>query len=225
MAAFTKLQLLAAKVHFTSFAFFVDRQSPLYLTFLTNAYESAAAYIQTVLDIDMDSNALLQYCPSEIPKTLTSASCILIKIIHSSYAVHFNVIQGKSLFNSAILAFRAISLRKNDFPDRSAEALARMWRVAGSGMPRDGSISSQLDPLDLKIRSRMSVSHVYDCVWGWRRTINSQNTLIPTNTSSSIQAQQPYAALPPFPAYGQHHSFGISTLEDSDLFNSLDWIL
>jgi hypothetical protein len=83
------------------------------------------------------------------------------------------------MFNACILAIRSISLKENDFPDRVAEAHTRMWRAAGGGFdvqknslrhqPQDKS-----DPLVLKIRSRMNVSHVYDCVWSWRRSINVQ---------------------------------------------------
>lgn len=223
-AAISRLYLLAAKIHFTSFAFFIDRQLPLYFAFLTNAYESATSYIQMVLDIDMNSNSLLLYCPTDILKTITSASCILIKVLNSSYAIHFDAMQGKSLFNSAILTIRSISLRKNDFPDRLAEVLARMWRAAGSGLPRDRSIAGQHDPLELRIRSRMSVSHVYDCVWGWRRTLQSQGPSHSRTAPLVSPVQQSDTTLPRLQtAYGTDYSFGISTLQDFELLNSLEW--
>lgn len=77
---------------------------------------------------------------------------------------------------------RNISLRNNDFADRAAEAMARMWRAAGSGVPIEGVTNNGIDPLHLSIRSRMGVSHVYDCIWGWRRCINLQNTVQGANS-------------------------------------------
>lgn len=83
------------------------------------------------------------------------------------------------MFNACILALRSTSLKKNDFPDRVAEAQTRMWRVASGGFDAQANAlglhaREQEDPLELKIRSRMCVSHIYDCVWSWRRSINSQ---------------------------------------------------
>ncbi len=83
------------------------------------------------------------------------------------------------MFNAAILALRSISLKKNDFPDRVAEAQTRMWRAAGAGFDaQQNRLRSppmdDYDPLNLRIRSRMCVSHVYDCTYTWRKTIIAQ---------------------------------------------------
>jgi hypothetical protein len=177
--AFNNLSLLAAKVHLKSFAFFIPSSSPIHFQAICAAYDAAVAFIQGVLDPDMHSNSLLHYCSNYILRSLISASCILLKILNSSIAVHLDAAQGRTMFNACSLAIRSISLKDNDFPHRVAEAHTRMWRAAGSGFdvqknslrqpPRDKS-----DPLQLKIRSRMCVSPVYDCVWSWRRSINSQ---------------------------------------------------
>jgi hypothetical protein len=83
------------------------------------------------------------------------------------------------MFNTCILALRSISLKENDFPDRVAEAQTRMWRAAGAGF--DAALNTlrsppmdDYDPLTLRIRSRMCMSHVYDCTYTWRRTILAQ---------------------------------------------------
>lgn len=86
---------------------------------------------------------------------------------------------GRTAFNLGILAVRSISLKANDFPHRVAEAQTKMWRAAGGGFDlQTNALKNQpsvpSDPLELKIRSRMSVSHVYDCVWSWRKEMAGQ---------------------------------------------------
>lgn len=176
--ASNNLSLLAAKVHFNAFTFFMPSTSSLHIGLISAAYNASILFIQCVIDPDMHSGTFLHHCTNYILRTVLSASCMLLKILNSTQATHLDTTQGRTMFNASILAMRSISLKKNDFPDRAAEAQTRMWRAAGGGLdvqknalrvpPRDNS-----DPLVLRIRSRMCVSHVYDCVW---RTINMQQT-------------------------------------------------
>jgi len=82
------------------------------------------------------------------------------------------------MFNAFILAIRSASILKHDFPERIAEAQTRMWRAAGGGFDaQTNSLREQrrvvADPLEMKIRSRMATSHVYDCIWSWRNSIGT----------------------------------------------------
>jgi len=80
------------------------------------------------------------------------------------------------MFNACILAVRSSSVKKDDFPDRVAEAHTRMWRAAGGRFDAQQSTVAFADPLTLVVRSRMCVSHVYDYVWRWRRQMNASQT-------------------------------------------------
>jgi hypothetical protein len=107
--------LLAAKVHFTASSFFLPGFSPIHSSSISAAYNAAIAFIQGVLNPEMHSSSLLHYCTNYILRTLISASCILLKILNSSIAIRFDAMQGRTMFNTCILAFRSISLKKNDF--------------------------------------------------------------------------------------------------------------
>jgi hypothetical protein len=227
LVAICRLYFLAAKNHFYSFAFLTNRQNPtMHISALSEVYDAATSLIQATLDIDLH-NSLLQYCPNELMKAFIAASCTLIKILNSSYAVRFDdAVQGRSLFNALVLTIRSISLKSNDFPQRAAEALARMWRAAGSGLLRNGSTLGQDDPLELRICSRMSVSHVYNCFWGWRRTMNIPRPSLPVESPVIPNTQQTYTTLsPPQLEFPLIETYGTFLLEDFDLFNSLDWTL
>ncbi|KAF2664688.1 hypothetical protein BT63DRAFT_443736 [Microthyrium microscopicum] len=231
----TKLHLLAAKVHFWSFAFLMNRRSTEYPTSLSNAYTTATTLIQSMLDVDIHSNFLFQYCTTVFLRTLVSSCCVLMKVLNSSYATSFDTLQGRSLFNSAILAMRTISLKSNDFPDRVAEALARMWRAFGSGNgsgngygngSRAGMFDGSIDPLESKIRSRMCVSHVYDCFWSWRRSMSpeaSTQAIIETMTSAAPPANRALMGMRSALGSEDYIDADMATLPDMALFSSFGW--
>ncbi|KAF7897918.1 uncharacterized protein EAF01_008884 [Botrytis porri] len=238
-SSLNKLYLLAARLHLHTFAFYVPEFSPNHLTALSSAYNSATRFIQALLDYDLHSEAILPYCSYYILKNLICASCVLLKILNSTYAMQFDSTQGRSLFNAAILALRSTSLATNDFSDRIAEALARMWRSAGSGDLNRRR--EDFSPIDIKIQSRMSISHVHDCFLRWRKTINppaTGKTISDTNcngpmnnsdtsynnmTGDVMHQDQGATA-----TYFQPGSLEVAMnfppmIADFDLLNSLDW--
>lgn len=153
--------------------------------------------------------------------------------------MQFDSTQGRSLFNAAILALRSTSLATNDFSDRIAEALARMWRSAGSGDLNRRR--EDFSPIDIKIQSRMSISHVHDCFLRWRKTINPPATTRitteinpndPINTSVASYApmngdvlQQDQGATATYfqPGSLEEAMNFPPMIADFDLLNSLDW--
>ena len=241
--AFNKLSLLAVKVHFKAFAFFIPSTSPVQTTAISSAYNSAIAFIEGVLDPEMNSSSLLYHCTNYILRTLISASCILLKVLNSHIAATLDTTQGKAMFNACILAVRSVSLKKNDFPDRVAEAHTRMWRVAGGEFDSRQTTPASADPLALVIRSRMCVSHVYDYVWSWRKQMSARHTCecvprakrMPFIDEPIIVADHPApisasiaAAQDPSETEQDSNSFSenpymLSQLEDFDFFNTLDW--
>ena len=215
--ASSKLYFLAASLHLTGFAFFIPRTSAAHSTELLNAYHAATLYIQTILEYEANTSSFLRYCPSPLQQALVSACCVLLKLLNSSFAVHLDLPQGKTLFNSGILALRNISINVNDLPARTSEGLSRMWRAAGSG---EGSSN----PVGLIIRSRMSSSHVFDCIWTWKKVlgIHSQEAVRPATSQPIVISSQPGTNdfQPVFDDFN-----GLSALQDFDLFNTLDWAL
>ncbi|KAF7944382.1 hypothetical protein EAE96_010779 [Botrytis aclada] len=238
-SSLNKLYLLAARLHLHTFAFYVPEFSPNHLAALSSAYNSATRFIQALLDYDLHSEAILPYCSYYILKNLICASCVLLKILNSTYAMQFDSTQGRSLFNAAILALRSTSLATNDFSDRIAEALARMWRSAGSGDLNRRR--EDFSPIDIKIQSRMSISHVHDCFLRWRKTINPPATVKtisdnncngPMNNSDTsynnmngdVMQQDQGATATYFQPGSLEEAMNFPPMiADFDLLNSLDW--
>ena len=90
---------------------------------------------------------------------------MLLKVLrsaHFSALVDFN--SGQRLFNSSISALRKISVSNNDLPGRLSDVLAYLWNHPNPQI----IVGEDRDGLQLKIRSRMSMSIVYDSLWLWR---------------------------------------------------------
>ncbi|TGO19162.1 hypothetical protein BTUL_0005g00080 [Botrytis tulipae] len=223
-SSLNKLYLLAARLHLHTFAFYVPEFSPNHLTALSSAYNSATRFIQALLDYDLHSEAILPYCSYYILKNLICASCVLLKILNSTYAMQFDSTQGRSLFNAAILALRSTSLATNDFSDRIAEALARMWRSAGSGDLNRRR--EDFSPIDIKIQSRMSISHVHDCFLlsdaNCNGPINDSHTSY-NNINGDVMQDQGATATYFQPGSLEEAMNFPPMIADFDLLNSLDW--
>ncbi|PSS22096.1 hypothetical protein M430DRAFT_40881 [Amorphotheca resinae ATCC 22711] len=196
-----KLNLLAASLHLHSFAFFIPDTSAAHRSELAHLYHSATNFISALLEHAAQSSTFVHYCPQHLQSFLLSASCTLLRLLHSSFATHLDISQGTALFHSALLFLRNTSISGRDSAARSAEVLSRMWHVAAAAT----TTSTGTYPLELRTRCRMSISHVIDSLWRWRES-------------------WPLAV----PRVGETQTHPVSDdvakLSDFDLFSSLDWV-
>ena len=89
-----------------------------------------------------------------------------------------------------------------------------MWRAAGSG-------EGNANPVELKIRSRMSSSHVIDCMWSWKKNMTDNSSHLSQPATSDIIGPSSHLTSFDFqPVFDEFN--GLSALGDSDLFNTLD---
>lgn len=94
-----------------------------------------------------------------------AAGFALLKLVTSPIMQHLDKNAAKSLFNSSIVAMRKMSVSNNDLPGRLADVLAQLK----AGGPSTSSSSDQWQTLNLKVRSRMSMSVTFDSLWHWRK--------------------------------------------------------
>lgn len=214
LIALNRFHFLAASLHLHGFAFFIPPTSAAHSSEISHLYHAATLYIQHILEQEANTSSFLRYCPFPLQQTLVSACCILLKLLNSSFAVHLDVSLGKTLYNSTVLALRNISISSNDLPARLSEALSRMWRAAGAGQGNS-------NPVEMRIRGRMSISHVFDCIWGWKESMAENVPQAPS--SQAVGTGQQSVAGYFQPAFDDFN--GLSALQDFDLFNTLDWAI
>lgn len=130
---------------------------------VTKLFIATTSFLGRVLDLETSPGELLGHATNYILQMIVSAAFALMKMLKSSFNRHIDFEHGKLLFNGAISAIRRVSVMDHDRPVRLADILAQMWNANGS------EVDSGEDALHLKVRCRMSMSHVYDTVWRWRQ--------------------------------------------------------
>lgn len=130
---------------------------------VTKLFITTTSFLRWVLDLETSPGELLGHATNYILQMIVSAAFALMKMLKSSFNRYIDFEHGKLLFNGAISAIRRISVMDHDRPVRLADILGQMWNANGT------EIDPGEDALHLKVRCRMSMSHVYDTVWRWRQ--------------------------------------------------------
>ncbi|OQE78450.1 hypothetical protein PENNAL_c0056G09495 [Penicillium nalgiovense] len=167
ISAINTIHLRAAELHFRYFMFLgsTARNDDLIKLFL-----ATTSFLGRVLDLETSPGELIGHSTNYILQMIVSAAFALMKLLKSSFSRHIDFNHGKLLFNGAISAIRRISVMDHDRPIRLADILAQMWNATSLEPAEE-------DALQLKVRCRMSMSHVYDTVWRWRQRFRPVKSL------------------------------------------------
>lgn len=157
--AINMIHLRAAELHFRYFVFL---GSSAQSDNLAKLFIATTSFLGRVFDLETDPSEPIGHSTNYILQMIVSAAFALMKLLKSSFNRHIDFNHGKLLFNGAISAIRRISVMDHDRPIRLADILAQMWNATGPEPAGE-------DGLQLKVRCRMSMSHVYDTVWRWRQ--------------------------------------------------------
>lgn len=216
----TEVFLLAANVHLNAFTFFLP--ASVREAGLLNLFNAACTFIQKVMDFETSTGTLLEHCTNIMMQSFFSSILALLKLLHSSFSAKINIEHGKASFNAGIVAVRRMSVRSYDVCSRMAVRVPQTVKDLTSGYWS----RIDLDPLDLKIRTRMSVNHNYDAMWLWlaaRRQESQSNDF----SSATVQEKgptmsQPHLTQPEIPGLAPIAPLNSN---DFDMFNSMDWML
>jgi transcriptional regulatory protein LEU3 len=112
--------------------------------------------------LEQENADFLAYCPNYVFQLTITCGFAVLRLMQSPAADYLDAVASKKLFNSAIVAIRKIGVSNNDFPGRLAEVLVQL-KARGSGQKIDWG------NLHLNVRSRMSMSVMFDSLWEWRK--------------------------------------------------------
>jgi hypothetical protein len=199
-----------------------------------------------------------------------AAGFALLKLLNSDFAARLPFDQGRSFVLKTIDAMRKSKVMPNDLMDRLAEVLAQLWKESSRGRSLHSMSQSPIvgnpnvamftnhgqrresngmleDPLGLIIRSRMSMSVVFDCVWRWRESqVGSASEQLdatvvnnPTNPDSSTNStpppggiiENPAHSLPQFNPHLNTLSMplqlpnGLASANSFEVFDPMTWML
>jgi hypothetical protein len=139
---------------------------------LTELYSSVKAFLASAFSY----GTLLKYAPNYILQMMLASAVALLKLLNSFFASMLDRDAGEQLFWDTITAIRDMSVQTNDLPQRFAEVFAQMWKADAERLPdafssesaKLGEVDASESSLSLKLRSRMSMSLMFDSVWRWK---------------------------------------------------------
>lgn len=163
--AYVMLYLRIAQIHLRLYAFFDLRSIPPILSL----YQSCYNFLEQILLPGVFGSDFLNYVPYYIFQLILASGFTLLNLLRSSFSQYVDVEAGKLLFNSTISACRKISISNNDLPGRLAEVLAQLWAWGNKSERAESQGGGLEQEIKLVVRSRMSMSIVYDSLWKWRK--------------------------------------------------------
>lgn len=158
-----RIYYILARLHIRTFHFF-STHSPENFATLLSVYETAVEAIETVTSTCTPAAA----CTFYIHRMLVLAALTILKILRSD--MHKSAVDartGECAYFSAIMFLRRLSMAHDDISARGADILAQMWASDSVFKGADGT----RDSLTLRIRSRLTMSVIYDVFWWWREEI------------------------------------------------------
>ena len=157
------LEVQSARLHIQCLYLLYDEQTEARLAGVLRAYSTASEIITTVLSDDR-SHDVLPFAPLRVTRIIYMSAVLLLRVLHSTSAAGLDYKHGRLLVNAAAFSLRQFSVLQTvkDQPVRVSEMLRAWWRVA----ERSPTMSSQ--DLNLRAKSRMGASLVYDCLIRFR---------------------------------------------------------
>jgi len=181
------LHLKAAGFHLRLSAFFDSSATQGYMDDLMGLWRAATAFLDLVFELEVPpqdnmTGGILRYATNYILQMIIAGCFTLLKLLSSFFAREIDFERGRQLFHRTIQAIRSMSVINNDLAWRLAELMVQMWNGARveqrSQLQHNGNGHDTRtivdDSLQLKVRCRMSMSLVFDCVWRWREEFQSQ---------------------------------------------------
>lgn len=156
-----KFQLLAARVHLLTY-YFMDsgRIAQFELSKgLVSLYNAAMALINHTQLRYAKNPLFIKYLPVVYILNVWQASCIIAKLTHSPLKHVIDVGSGKQSYQAAITLAAKASVLKHDIAYRSSGIMRNMWQLFRSLEEKN------LISLSINIRSRMSASVFFDCLF------------------------------------------------------------
>lgn len=162
-----KFVLLGARVHLLTY-YYLDNGGYPELQLqkgMIQAYNSALALLDHGEQAYRRDKSFFRYMPGIYAQILWQSSTIICKVFHSPFSQFIDGHAGRRMYVASINLISKASILKHDMMYRAAEIMQQIWRLFGSLARRNASSSRIL------IRTRMSASVFFDCLWTMREEI------------------------------------------------------
>ena len=171
-----KFLLLSAKVHLLTYYFFESEVKPCFdiKRGLVKAYNASIDLLNHAYEMFSQDSTIIKYFPGVFVIDIWQTACIVGKLAHSSLTDMIDVDRGKAAYKNAVLLTSRASILRYDLAFRSSGIMKSIWRMF-DGMYNDwlekrqaggaSGVNEEEFNLNLTVRSRMSVSVFFDCLY------------------------------------------------------------
>ena len=132
-------------------------------------YTTACNIIDLVNDLDRTSQ-LVPYATTYIYLGVLLSGATLLRILKTPAPSTIDIDYFRTTFFSAVTLLKRMSIENNDGPAKAAMVLSQLWSSDRVFHRADGTVDRQL-----RIRSRLAMSLVFDCLWWWREEFISSH--------------------------------------------------
>ncbi|CAM1507621.1 Fc.00g072620.m01.CDS01 [Cosmosporella sp. VM-42] len=168
LSAMNTIYLHCSRLHILTYYFFESPASPD-KEGMVRLHTVSCNLIEDIIAQDQKDH-LVEICPQFIEKAVTLAALSILKIQRSELVPLVDLSAGEKAYFSAILFCRGSSLENDDLGARGVSILSQLWTSQNIFKRSDGRVES----LGTRIRSRLSMSIVFDCFWWWREEFAGQ---------------------------------------------------
>lgn len=131
---------------------------------LLNLYITSCEVVSTMSDMD-SKKLLISSCTIYHFYSLLVAATNLLRLIRGGLVSHIarDIQRGETIYLLAVSMMRRMSVANDDLPQRCSTMLSTLWTSRKVFRRPDGSVTP-----NLRIRSRLVMSSVVDCLWWYR---------------------------------------------------------
>src|SRR5579871_4253118 len=166
--------------------YFFEPTPSLNMEGLVRLWGVALQLIDIVMELDRKMN-LISYWPSLVERTTALTAITILRLSRSSMSPYLDLEAGEKAYFSAIKAFEKASLQPDDLRSRAVKILSQLWTNQDVFKYPDGHI----DSLRTRIRSRLSMSIVFDCfLWYKDTTLDHVNPFQHEKSVESSTAEE-----------------------------------
>lgn len=185
--------------------YFFDPSPSQNMEGLVRLWSVALSLVNGIIELDRQTN-VVSYWPAFVERTITLAAIVILRLSRSNIAPHLDLEAGEQAYFNVIKCMKIASLQPGDLRTRAAGILSKLWANQDIFKYPDGHV----DSLRTRIRSRLSMSIVFDCFLWYKDTAldrlspfqhekyqdNSEPESVVPQTSV-LASSQPAASQPP----------------------------
>lgn len=164
------VNLLCCRLHILSFYFLQNPASPNQEGLL-QLYTLCCKLTNDINNLNQHPQ-LVDICTVFIERAVMLAAICILKIHRSELAPFIDLDAGERAYFSAIQFCKQASLENDDLGARAFTILSQLWTSRNVFQRSNGRI----DSLSTRIRTRLSMSIVFDCFWWWREEFTGQTS-------------------------------------------------